>query len=577
MSFSPSEIAELFARSEVEIRGVLASAEDSDIAGVCRVRGVQVGASREESVEILIAHKVTSETTSSGAKKSAPKKSAASESVKTGGKFDKGEKDKSLDALMALNMSELKGICKDVGIEDISGLKKDIARRIFERQSLPRTDADVDIRILNAAEFQAAMNASGSSSDVMAVDEISVFAFTSFPEDTNEFEAYTFIVEKVPEFFAEFNVEILGSRSATGEIALKIPRAEVDALKKVLVDKADKFTFGGSLLTTCDVDAQFISEYTIPTPAPRGAFSKRLGGWSPEIARKRAATEEVLGAAPTAPTPLPEAPALPAGVGEKNWDEKFSVLMESVSSLVIGVNELRAAMPQVVTRDDLRAIQEKQREEFQTIVYSQVEPLKETIKTTVEPLKEDVSLLRARVSAVENANARPIDDPGFRRISFLGFSEKSDADERICAVMDFLNKHVPKVNKIVDNIYRGSFKDKTRSLTTVAYAEFPSSDTRDRVLDILTKHTLNFEGKKIDIKRGLTRSAKERNGALNDALKLITADPRARGKHAKKEFVGERGVTVDGVYAFSQGSVGKGDVVGVFADLILPDRPLPRR
>ena len=143
--------------------------------------------------------------------------------------------------------------------------------------------------------------------------------------------------------------------------------------------------------------------------------------------------------------------------------------------------------------------------------------------------------------------------------------------------MDFVNKHVPKVNKIVDNIYRGSFKDKTRSLTTVAYAEFPSSDTRDRVLDILTKHTLNFEGKKIDIKRGLTRSAKERNGAPKDALRLIAADPRARGKNAKKEFFGERGVTVDGVYAFSQGSVGKGDFVGAFADLKLPDRPLPRR
>ena len=108
----------------------------------------------------------SSVTTSSGAKKSAPKKPSASESVKTGSKFDKGEKDKSLDALMALNMSELKSICKDVGVADTSGLTKDLARRIFEHQSLPRTDADVDIRILNAAEFQATMHASGSSSAI---------------------------------------------------------------------------------------------------------------------------------------------------------------------------------------------------------------------------------------------------------------------------------------------------------------------------------------------------------------------------------------------------------------------------
>ncbi len=59
MSFSASEIAQLFARPEAELRERLAHTEDADLAGVCRVRGVTVGATREETLETLVASKVT--------------------------------------------------------------------------------------------------------------------------------------------------------------------------------------------------------------------------------------------------------------------------------------------------------------------------------------------------------------------------------------------------------------------------------------------------------------------------------------------------------------------------------------
>ncbi len=49
----------MFARSEAEIRDQLAMIEDADIGGVCRVRGVSLGTTRAETIETLIASKVT--------------------------------------------------------------------------------------------------------------------------------------------------------------------------------------------------------------------------------------------------------------------------------------------------------------------------------------------------------------------------------------------------------------------------------------------------------------------------------------------------------------------------------------
>lgn len=306
-----------------------------------------------------------------------------------------------------------------------------------------------------------------------------------------------------------------------------------------------------------------ISGVTVPLPAsmdvdplvendPWRQF--RPKAMSPELARKRGLVEALLAdtdAPAPLPLPLPAVPALPGGGSETDTngiEAKFGVLMDSMSSLITGVNELRAVMPNVVTRQDLREINEKQREEFETLVYSHVEPVK--------ALARDFD---CRVSALENVTRPPGPDPAYKRIAFLGLPDDADPDARVGAVSEFIAKYVPKVNFVAENIYRGSFKLKTRKLTTVAYAEFASSDTRDRVLEIISKQSMTFQTKKIDVKRSLTQSAAERNYAIREAFKVISDDLRVRGRKPEKVFAGERGVTIDGVYVFSQGKIGSGE------------------
>ena len=63
----------------------------------------------------------------------------------------------------------------------------------------------------------------------------------------------------------------------------------------------------------------------------------------------------------------------------------------------------------------------------------------------------------------------------------------------------------------------------------------------------------------------------QRNAAVRRASDLLKADVRAHGKFLKMEWIKERGITVDKVYAFQQSSSDlTGQFFGAFADLRLP-------
>ena len=65
----------------------------------------------------------------------------------------------------------------------------------------------------------------------------------------------------------------------------------------------------------------------------------------------------------------------------------------------------------------------------------------------------------------------------------------------------------------------------------------------------------------------------QRNSALRRAADVLKADDRCKGKVVKIVWTGERGVTVDDSFAFTQGQA---DLVskfgGKFADTTLPAR-----
>ena len=87
------------------------------------------------------------------------------------------------------------------------------------------------------------------------------------------------------------------------------------------------------------------------------------------------------------------------------------------------------------------------------------------------------------------------------------------------------------------------------------------------------KPPFNISGKNVDFKRARTKDANARNNALKGVEKILKADPHTSGHTIKRELgAKDRGVTVNGVYAFSQGPFGSGSFQQHFADFKLSGR-----
>ena len=81
------------------------------------------------------------------------------------------------------------------------------------------------------------------------------------------------------------------------------------------------------------------------------------------------------------------------------------------------------------------------------------------------------------------------------------------------------------------------------------------------------KPHLNISAKNVEFKRALTKEVGARNNVLKDVEKMLKADLRTSGLAIKRELgAKDRGVTVNGVYAFSQGPSGSGCFQQPFAD-----------
>ncbi len=207
-----------------------------------------------------------------------------------------------------------------------------------------------------------------------------------------------------------------------------------------------------------------------------------------------------------------------------------------------------------------------------------------TIASTVAPIHEEMQVLRARVEVLESARHRSVSeqpratDPAFKRIVFKQLPEALNAHERIQAIESFMRKHFEHVRvKDIANFYKGRFPD-NRSLTRAAYVEFSNSDVRREVLSKIggqkgapIRIKCEIGGKEVTIRSAMTEAAVQRNACLRRVADQLRADPRCAGQTVKPEFMGERGVTVDKVYAFTQG---KNDVtgkyIGKFANLTVP-------
>ncbi len=208
------------------------------------------------------------------------------------------------------------------------------------------------------------------------------------------------------------------------------------------------------------------------------------------------------------------------------------------------------------------------------------------IDQAIAPINEEIQGLRSRLAVLEGGSARNrgfserprSTDPAFKRIVFKKIPENMSAHQRILAMEEFMRTHFPNIRiRDVANFYKGKFPD-GRSLTRAAYIEFSNSDVRREVMDAIggakgqpPKIKCNFGGSQVDVKPAMTENAIQRNASLRRAADLLKDDPRSSGKLVKIEFGGDRGVTVDKAFAFTQSKDQlTGQFTGVFSDLRLP-------
>ncbi len=141
--------------------------------------------------------------------------------------------------------------------------------------------------------------------------------------------------------------------------------------------------------------------------------------------------------------------------------------------------------------------------------------------------------------------------------------------------MKFMDSNFPNIKTRDCSVYFRRDKVKnTYDETKTGFVEFASKAVRDRVFDMIDadpqKHQCKIKGKSVDIQKARSRSATDRNKALTAAADLLKDIVDNKGD-VKPVWVGSRGVTVRGVYAYEQPSGHDlGRFVGDYEHLELP-------
>ena len=183
-----------------------------------------------------------------------------------------------------------------------------------------------------------------------------------------------------------------------------------------------------------------------------------------------------------------------------------------------------------------------------------------------------IGKLEKQFSEMDVKNRGP--DDSFKRLVFLGLPNCSFED-RCEGMMKFMDSNFPNIKTRDCSVYFRRDKVKnTYDETKTGFVEFASKAVRDRVFDMIDadpqKHQCKIKGKSVDIQKARSRSATDRNKALTAAADLLKDIVDNKGD-VKPVWVGSRGVTVRGVYAYEQPSGHDlGRFVGDYEHLELP-------
>ena len=220
----------------------------------------------------------------------------------------------------------------------------------------------------------------------------------------------------------------------------------------------------------------------------------------------------------------------------------------------------------------------------------QLRAIDQRLEETVQPLQEELAEVRSRLAKLEasqigsgkrSASERPRgSDQHSKVLVFKGIPDGLSAEQRIQEIEGFMKQKFPSVRvRDVGNYYKGAFPN-GRTLTKASYVEVSNADTLRQILEKVggsqgkpVKIKCVIGGSEVGIRRSLSEAALHRNSALRRAADLLKDDVRYNGCTVKIEWMGERGVTVDKVFAFTQNATDvTGTFVGKFSDITLPVR-----
>ena len=236
-----------------------------------------------------------------------------------------------------------------------------------------------------------------------------------------------------------------------------------------------------------------------------------------------------------------------------------------LAAILAGVQNLQRNS---VTRDQLKQFVDLQRQEFQTYVLAETEPLHNAvtkIHSNMESLARDthnvaerMSKIEGRVTQFQSAGIgeplRDANDPAYSKIAFLNFPAESSVFHRLKAMKEFMAAHFPKVTPVCTNL----FSDSKGEPSVHGFVQVVDSKCAKRIVEECGAQHWKLDGfPDVKIKRAKAAVDMNRDWALRRAEELVKSHPAALGKTVNMERgsnTHERGIYVDGVRVFEQGS-----------------------
>ena len=412
-------------------------------------------------------------------------------------------------------------------------------------------------------------------------------------------------------------------------VGFVFPIDQRDAILKVMNAQEGKFTSRGGFLCVTAIDITHAARFTVPKPPPRpemavdiaskvarlAALKSRINtpivdtrrsssahsGLSPELIRKQEVLTNLLHREGPLMQHMDRLPQLPDFSSEVpgSLHTMITSLHSMQESLVSGMNEVRATLSHVATRDDLRALHEAQHAEMQTYVQAETAPLHAGIsqlstdfKTVaassvehdgrIEQLESQLRIMRSQLSdAVSGGKFGKTNkhDPGLTKVAFLGFPSSLSREQCIREMRKFAESKISRDTngelsyRIIDcDVFYKKGGDGKWLPTSNGYMQFGHRNARDAVMAAFggREASLSVGGHNVKIRHGKTEADGLRDQVLYSAETAIKKHAAALGKTVEKMMGKDRCVKVNGIVAFQQGSRQSGDTcafMGPFSDL----------